>query len=145
MSFIEIVMTPSFSLIDRWMTTRARTGRFDTPYALPISGRPKAGLLQRLVGSTISKAFQQRIVELLGGELPQLFLQRHALDLRGDLVPRLPHHRHCVELLLRLTHLTIPLVAFESQSSGNHGGGSRSLDRETGQNQDTLPFDEALH
>jgi hypothetical protein len=42
-----------------------------------------------LLGSTVSKAFQQRIVEFLGGEPLQLLLQRHALDLRGNLVPRI--------------------------------------------------------
>jgi len=71
-----------------------------------------------LLGSTLSKAPQKRIIDFLRGEPLQLFLQRHTLDLRGDLVSDRSHHRDRVELLFGITHLTVPLVASVFPSLG---------------------------
>jgi len=62
---------------------RTRWADERTPCRSAAGRRP--GRCIGMLGSTISKAPQERIIEFLRCEPPQLFLQCHPLDLRGDL------------------------------------------------------------
>ncbi len=78
-----------------------------------------------LLGNTVSKTIQGRIVKFLGGKPLRLFRQCHARDRRGDLVASGTHHRDSVELPFHISHLTTHLVVSGSQRTLRPGTHSR--------------------